>query len=76
MNLMTMTVGMFSNVITLVSSSYMMSPSHLGGRMSKAGSHMSISHSRKHSTLRPGDHLDGYTHSAYIYPNYYVSISE
>ncbi|CAG9784864.1 unnamed protein product [Diatraea saccharalis] len=53
--------------------SYLMSPSHLGGRMSKAGSHASLSHSRKHSTLRPADHLDGYTHSAYIYPNYYVN---
>lgn len=52
-----------------------MPSSHLGGRMSKAGSHMSVAQSRKHSTLRPGDHLDGYTHSAYIYPNYYVSIS-
>lgn len=56
--------------------SYLMSPSHLGGRMSKAGSHMSIAQSRKHSTLRPGDHLDGYTHSAYIYPNYYVNSLE
>ncbi|XP_032511388.2 ATP-binding cassette sub-family G member 8 [Danaus plexippus] len=53
--------------------SYLMPSSHLGGRMSKAGSHMSLAHSRKHSTLRPGDHLDGYTHSAYIYPNYYVN---
>ncbi|KAL4710470.1 hypothetical protein ACJJTC_008872 [Scirpophaga incertulas] len=53
--------------------SYMMSPSHLGGRVSKAGSHMSLSHSRKLSTLRPTEHLDGYTHSAYIYPNYYVN---
>ncbi|KAL0891898.1 hypothetical protein ABMA27_015149 [Loxostege sticticalis] len=53
--------------------SYLMAPSHLGGRASKAGSHMSIAHSRKHSTLRPADHLDGYTHSAYIYPNYYVN---
>ncbi|XP_049866326.1 ATP-binding cassette sub-family G member 8 isoform X2 [Pectinophora gossypiella] len=51
-------------------------PSHLGGRMSKAGSHMSLAQSRKHSTLRPGDHLDGYTHSAYIYPNYYVNSLE
>ncbi|CAH0407909.1 unnamed protein product [Chilo suppressalis] len=56
--------------------SYLMSPSHLGGRMSKAGSHVSLSHSRKHSTLRPADHLDGYTHSAYIYPNYYVNSLE
>lgn len=56
--------------------SYLMSPSHLGGRISKAGSHMSIAQSRKHSTLRPGDHLDGYTHSAYIYPNYYVNSLE
>ncbi|KPJ01586.1 ATP-binding cassette sub-family G member 8 [Papilio xuthus] len=53
--------------------SYLMPSSHLGGRMSKAGSHISLAHSRKHSTLRPGDQLDGYTHSAYIYPNYYVS---
>ncbi|XP_072940988.1 uncharacterized protein [Epargyreus clarus] len=53
--------------------SYLMPSSHLGGRMSKAGSHMSLAQSRKHSTLRPGDHLDGYTHSAYIYPNYYVN---
>ncbi|XP_050681675.1 ATP-binding cassette sub-family G member 8 isoform X4 [Leptidea sinapis] len=53
--------------------SYMMPSSHLGGRMSKAGSHMSLAQSRKHSTLRPGDHLDGYAHSAYIYPNYYVN---
>lgn len=50
-----------------------MPSSHMGGRMSKAGSHMSVAHSRKLSTLRPGDHLDGFTHSAYIYPNYYVS---
>ncbi|XP_037961247.2 ATP-binding cassette sub-family G member 8 [Plutella xylostella] len=56
--------------------SYLMPSSHLGGRMSKAGSHMSIAQSRKHSTLRPGDHLDGYTHSAYIYPNYYVNSLE
>ncbi|XP_047521097.1 ATP-binding cassette sub-family G member 8 [Pieris napi] len=56
--------------------SYLMPASHLGGRMSKAGSHMSVAHSRKHSTLRPGDHLDGYTHSAYIYPNYYVNSLE
>ncbi|XP_041976067.1 ATP-binding cassette sub-family G member 8 [Aricia agestis] len=53
--------------------SYLMPSSHLGGRMSKAGSHISLAQSRKHSTLRPGDHLDGYTHSAYIYPNYYVN---
>ncbi|XP_045493270.1 ATP-binding cassette sub-family G member 8 [Colias croceus] len=56
--------------------SYMMPSSHLGGRMSKAGSHMSLAQSRKHSTLRPGDQLDGYTHSAYIYPNYYVNSLE
>ncbi|CAH0728974.1 unnamed protein product, partial [Brenthis ino] len=56
--------------------SYLMPSSHLGGRMSKAGSHMSVAQSRKHSTLRPGDHLDGYTHSAYIYPNYYVNSLE
>ncbi|XP_073951720.1 uncharacterized protein [Choristoneura fumiferana] len=56
--------------------SYLMPSSHLGGRMSKAGSHMSIAQSRKHSTLRPGDHLDGYAHSAYIYPNYYVNSLE
>ncbi|XP_039748577.1 ATP-binding cassette sub-family G member 8 [Pararge aegeria] len=56
--------------------SYLMPSSHLGGRMSKAGSHMSLAQSRKHSTLRPGDHLDGYTHSAYIYPNYYVNSLE
>lgn len=56
--------------------SYLMPSSHLGGRMSKTGSHMSLAHSRKHSTLRPGDHLDGYTHSAYIYPNYYVNSLE
>ncbi|KAI8429199.1 hypothetical protein MSG28_007735 [Choristoneura fumiferana] len=54
--------------------SYLMPSSHLGGRMSKAGSHMSIAQSRKHSTLRPGDHLDGYAHSAYIYPNYYQDL--
>lgn len=53
--------------------SYLLPSSHLGGRMSKAGSHMSVAHSRKHSTLRPGDQLDGYAHSAYIYPNYYVN---
>ncbi|XP_053602449.1 ATP-binding cassette sub-family G member 8 [Plodia interpunctella] len=56
--------------------SYLMPSSHLGGRMSKAGSHLSAPQSRKHSTLRPGDHLDGYTHSAYIYPNYYVNSLE
>ncbi|CAH2075533.1 unnamed protein product, partial [Iphiclides podalirius] len=56
--------------------SYLMPSSHLGGRMSKAGSHMSLAQSRKHSTLRPGDQLDGYTHSAYIYPNYYVNSLE
>ncbi|XP_063378876.1 ATP-binding cassette sub-family G member 8 [Cydia fagiglandana] len=56
--------------------SYLMAASHLGGRMSKAGSHMSLAQSRKQSTLRPGDHLDGYTHSAYIYPNYYVNSLE
>ncbi|XP_026328997.1 ATP-binding cassette sub-family G member 8 [Hyposmocoma kahamanoa] len=56
--------------------SYLMPSSHLGGRMSKTGSHMSLAQSRKHSTLRPGDHLDGYTHSAYIYPNYYVNSLE
>ncbi|XP_026751087.1 ATP-binding cassette sub-family G member 8 [Galleria mellonella] len=56
--------------------SYLMPSSHLGGRMSKAGSHMSVAQSRKHSTLRPGDYLDGYTHSAYIYPNYYVNSLE
>lgn len=55
--------------------SYLMPTSHLGGRISKAGSHMSVAQSRKHSTLRPGDHLDGYAHSAYIYPNYYVSVN-
>ncbi|XP_068630907.1 ATP-binding cassette sub-family G member 8 isoform X2 [Battus philenor] len=56
--------------------SYLMPSSHLGGRMSKAGSHLSLAQSRKHSTLRPGDQLDGYTHSAYIYPNYYVNSLE
>lgn len=56
--------------------SYLMPSSHLGGRLSKAGSHMSVAQSRKHSTLRPGDHLDGYAHSAYIYPNYYVNSLE
>lgn len=53
--------------------SYLMPSSHLGGRVSKAGSHLSMAQSRKPSTLRPGDHLDGYAHSAYIYPNYYVN---
>ncbi|XP_059052503.1 ATP-binding cassette sub-family G member 8 [Achroia grisella] len=56
--------------------SYLMPASHLGGRISKAGSHMSVAQSRKHSTLRPGDYIDGYAHSAYIYPNYYVNSLE
>ncbi|XP_052738552.1 ATP-binding cassette sub-family G member 8 isoform X1 [Bicyclus anynana] len=47
-----------------------------GGRASKAGSQLSLAHSRKLSTLRPADQLDGYTHSAYIYPNYYVNSLE
>ncbi|GBP27615.1 ATP-binding cassette sub-family G member 8 [Eumeta japonica] len=51
--------------------SYMMPASTMGGRMSKAGSHTSLARTRRPSGLRP--EVDGYTHSAYIYPNYYVS---